>query len=235
MNIIRYSVGIISILFGTIFFIDIQNAMSLISGISFIIWGISFLPVTYDIIQKINKSNVKKAPIILPIVIPIIWFIACIIFSSTTTDTTPKVTTTVEEKDEKAESSKTDSNNKSNTATTNNSVTSKPTTSNSSSGYTYSSETTSQKNAVKKAKSYLEFTAFSRQGLIEQLEYEKFSYDDAVYGVDHCNANWSEQAVKKAKSYLEFMAFSRDGLIEQLEYEGFSYEEAVYGVEANGL
>ena len=38
--------------------------------------------------------------------------------------------------------------------------------------------------AVKKAKSYLEFMAFSRDGLIEQLEYEGFSYEEAVYGVE---------------------------------------------------
>lgn len=94
--------------------------------------------------------------------------------------------------------------------------------------------TLGQENALKQAENYLNIMAFSRKGLIEQLEYEGYSTEDATYAVDNCNANWSEQAVKKAKDYLDTMAFSRSGLIEQLEYEGFTYEEAVYGVEQNG-
>ena len=35
-------------------------------------------------------------------------------------------------------------------------------------------ETVSQKNAIRKAKSYLNYSAFSYQGLVKQLEYEKF-------------------------------------------------------------
>ena len=95
--------------------------------------------------------------------------------------------------------------------------------------------TTSQRNALKSADSYLKYTSFSYTGLIEQLEYEKYSHEDAVYAEDHCGADWNEQAVKKAKSYLEYSSFSRDGLIEQLEYEGFTHEQAVYGVEQNGF
>ncbi len=94
--------------------------------------------------------------------------------------------------------------------------------------------TMGEKNALSKAKDYLEFTAFSYSGLIEQLEYEKFSHEEAVYGADNCGADWNEQAVLKAKSYLEFSSFSKEGLIEQLEYEGFTHEQAVYGAEQNG-
>ena len=90
--------------------------------------------------------------------------------------------------------------------------------------------TVSQQNAVRKAESYLKYSAFSRDGLIEQLEYEKFTNADATYGADHCGANWNEQAIKKAESYLKYSAFSRDGLIEQLEYEKFTTEQANYGV-----
>jgi acyl-coenzyme A synthetase/AMP-(fatty) acid ligase len=88
---------------------------------------------------------------------------------------------------------------------------------------------------VRKAKSYLEFMSFSRQGLIHQLEFEGFSNEDAVYGADHCDADWMEQAVKKAESYLEIMAYSRQGLIDQLLFEGFTPEEAAHGVDATGL
>ena len=96
-------------------------------------------------------------------------------------------------------------------------------------------ETVSQKNAVRAANSYLEFMAFSRQGLIGQLEFEGYSNADAVYGVDNTNADWNKQAVKSAEAYLNLMAFSRQGLIEQLKYEGYTSEQAVYGVDAVGL
>jgi hypothetical protein len=96
-------------------------------------------------------------------------------------------------------------------------------------------ETISQKNAVRSAKAYLDYSAFSREGLIEQLEYEQFPYTDAVYGVDNSGADWYEQAAKSAKTYLDYSAFSRGGLIEQLKYEGFTQAQAEYGVDSVGL
>ena len=55
------------------------------------------------------------------------------------------------------------------------------------SGYTsgYSSTstaTTGNEGALNKAKSYLNSSAFSYTGLIEQLEYEGFTYEQASYG-----------------------------------------------------
>lgn len=97
-----------------------------------------------------------------------------------------------------------------------------------------SSETMSQRNALNSAKSYLRLTAFSRQGLIEQLEYEQYSHEDAVYAVDRCGADWNEQAVKSAKSYINMSAFSYSGLVGQLEYEGFTHEQAVHGADSSG-
>ena len=91
-----------------------------------------------------------------------------------------------------------------------------------------------ERNALAKAKSYLDFTAFSYTGLIDQLEYEGFSTEEATYGADNCGADWNEQAAKKAKSYLEFTSFSRSGLIDQLLYDGFTQEQAEYGVTQNG-
>lgn len=98
----------------------------------------------------------------------------------------------------------------------------------------YENLTTGQKNALKKAQQYLSIMPFSYSGLINQLEFEEFPHDDAVFAVDNCGADWNEQAAKKAKSYLDITAFSRDALIQQLEYEGFTHEQAVYGVEQNG-
>ena len=95
--------------------------------------------------------------------------------------------------------------------------------------------TAGMNNALRSAKSYLSTMPFSYTGLIEQLQYEKYSYEEAVYAADNCGANWSEQAAKSAKQYLNLMPFSRDGLIEQLQYEGYTYDEAVYGVDQAGL
>lgn len=98
-----------------------------------------------------------------------------------------------------------------------------------------SNETTAQKNAVRKANSYISMTGFSRSGLIKQLEFEKFSTEDAAYAVDKISPDWNEQAAKKAKSYQDLSGFSRDGLIKQLEFEGFTTEQAAYGADSVGL
>lgn len=86
-------------------------------------------------------------------------------------------------------------------------------------------------NALQKACDYLDYTAFSYEGLIEQLEYEGFTYSEAKYAADHCGADWYEQAALKAQEYLDYTSFSKNGLIEQLEYEGFTYDQAAYGAE----
>ena len=82
---------------------------------------------------------------------------------------------------------------------------------------------------------YLSVMPFSRTGLIDQLEYDGFTSNQAEHGVDSCNADWMEQAVKKAKDYLDVMPFSRSGLIDQLMYSGFTREQAEYGATQNGL
>ena len=98
-----------------------------------------------------------------------------------------------------------------------------------------SNETVSQTNAVAKAIDYLNYTAFSHDGLVAQLEYDQFSHADAVYGADNSGANWNEQAAAKAKAYMSYSAFSRGGLIAQLEYDKFTQAQAEYGANAVGL
>lgn len=88
--------------------------------------------------------------------------------------------------------------------------------------------------AVQRAQQYLQTMAFSHDGLVEQLEYEGFSHEDATYGADACGADWKEQAALKAKQYLQANSFSERGLVQQLEYEGFSQAEAEYGVSLCG-
>jgi hypothetical protein len=96
-------------------------------------------------------------------------------------------------------------------------------------------ESVAQQNARRKATEYLQYTAFSRSGLIGQLKYEGFSTKLATYGVDAQHANWNKQAAKKAKEYLQLSAFSHSGLIDQLKYEGFTTAQAKYGVKKVGL
>lgn len=100
---------------------------------------------------------------------------------------------------------------------------------------TNSKETVSGANASRSAETYLDLSGFSRSGLIKQLMFEGYSQDDATYGVDSQNANWSEQAARSANSYLDLSGFSRSGLIKQLMFEGYSKQEAEFGASANGL
>lgn len=88
-----------------------------------------------------------------------------------------------------------------------------------------------QTEALETALNYLSFMAFSREGLIGQLEYEGYTTEDATWAVDNCGADWNEQAIRKAENYVDTMAFSYSGLIDQLEYEGFTTEQATYGVD----
>ena len=96
-------------------------------------------------------------------------------------------------------------------------------------------ETVAQSNAKKSATSYLKYSAFSRTGLIDQLEFEGFSTADATYGVDAQIADWNAQAAKSAKAYLKLMPFSRTSLIDQLVFEGYTQAQAEYGVSTTGL
>lgn len=96
------------------------------------------------------------------------------------------------------------------------------------------SATLGEKNAALKAKAYLAYTSFSYSGLVSQLEFEGYTHEEAVYGVDRCGADWNEQAALKAEDYLNYSSFSKTELIAQLEYEGFTRQQAEYGVQAVG-
>lgn len=92
-------------------------------------------------------------------------------------------------------------------------------------------------NALKKAESYLKFSAFSYNGLYDQLTSEfgsGFSAEAAQYAVDNVEADWYAEAVEAAESYLSFSAMSRADLLNQLTSEfgeGFTPEEAQYAVD----
>lgn len=88
--------------------------------------------------------------------------------------------------------------------------------------------TIGEDNALRSAYSYLDVMPFSYKGLIEQLEYEGYSYEEARYAADNCEADWKEQAVMEGERYLDYKGFSYSGLLLQLKYEGYTSEEATY-------
>lgn len=101
--------------------------------------------------------------------------------------------------------------------------------------------TVSQQNAVRSARSYISFSGFSRQGLIDQLSSEygdKYPIEDATIAVDSLNIDYNEQAEKSAGSYLEFSGFSCQGLIDQLSSpygDKYTLEQAQHGAKAAGV
>lgn len=101
--------------------------------------------------------------------------------------------------------------------------------------------TASQANALRSAERYLEVSAFSKAGLIEQLSSEYgdgYPKADAAWAVSRLDVDWREQAVRKGQDYLEMMGFSRTGLIEQLSSEHgdeFTKAEATYAADKLGL
>ncbi|WP_423463617.1 Ltp family lipoprotein [Promicromonospora sp. MS192] len=101
--------------------------------------------------------------------------------------------------------------------------------------------TESQQQAIATAEDYLDYQAFSRQGLIDQLSSEygdAFPVKDAEFAVDSLDVDWNEQAARAAQEYLDYDSFSRQGLIDQLSSkygDQFTVEQATYGVDQTGL
>ncbi len=94
--------------------------------------------------------------------------------------------------------------------------------------------TRSQTNALRSAKDHLEYSGYSRIGLIEELrEIDRYSVSDATAAVDSLNIDWKEQAVKSAKDHLEYSGYSRIGLIEELrEIDRYSVSDATAAVDS---
>ena len=94
--------------------------------------------------------------------------------------------------------------------------------------------------AIESAKSYLDFSGFSRIGLISQLTSEygsQYTEEEAVSAVEYLEekglVDWKQEAVESAQSYLNFSSFSRSELYDQLtsKYgENFTAEEAEYAL-----
>lgn len=95
--------------------------------------------------------------------------------------------------------------------------------------------TVGQENALRSAQDYLRLSGCSRTGLIEQLEFDGYTTDEATFAVDNLDADWKEQAARSAQDYLDISGFSRTGLIDQLEFDGYTRDEAEYGATQAGL
>jgi hypothetical protein len=101
--------------------------------------------------------------------------------------------------------------------------------------------TLAMENALESAEGYLDFSAFSQQGLIDQLSSrygEGYDVGDATWAVNQLSVDWRREAVESAKGYLDFSSFSRQGLIDQLSSsygEQFTLEEAIYAANKIGL
>ncbi|EOD6067743.1 Ltp family lipoprotein [Acinetobacter baumannii] len=100
--------------------------------------------------------------------------------------------------------------------------------------------TVQQMNAIRSAKAYLDFSGFSRKGLIKQLSSEHgegYSVEDATIAVDSLDVDWNEQAARSAQQYLDFQGFSCKGLIKQLSSphgEKYTEAQATYGAQKVG-
>jgi phage tail sheath protein FI len=103
-----------------------------------------------------------------------------------------------------------------------------------------STMTQQQKSAAEEANQYLSTEAFSRQGLIDQLDSPNgggYSVSDATVAVDSLTTNWNTEAVQAAKEYLKTEPFSCNDLIQQLDSpEGgeFTVAQATYGAQQSG-
>jgi hypothetical protein len=97
--------------------------------------------------------------------------------------------------------------------------------------------TKSEEQALGSGHDYLDFSAFSYKGLIDQLVHgDGYSRKDATFAADNVHANWKEEAAKSAKDYLDFTHFSHSGLVDQLVHgDDYTKAQAEYGVKKAGL
>ena len=93
------------------------------------------------------------------------------------------------------------------------------------------SVTREQKNALGAAEAYLDYSAFSKQGLYDQLIFEEYPSDAAQYAIDKVHADWKANALQTAKDYLDYSSFSDQGLYDQLIHDKYTSEEAQYAID----
>lgn len=92
--------------------------------------------------------------------------------------------------------------------------------------------TKEQENAQKSAEGYAMMN-MSRQGIIDQLVFDKFSKADAEWAVKQLDegVSWKENALGSAKTYYGKMNMSKSAVYDQLLFDKFTKEEAQYAID----
>ena len=91
-----------------------------------------------------------------------------------------------------------------------------------------------ESKAVKDALTLTGAKAFSREGLIAQLESMGHSHSEAEKAADAAGADWNEMALRQASAFLSYLPLSGQELAGRLTGAGFTAEEADYAVENCG-
>ncbi|EOT29411.1 Ltp family lipoprotein [Enterococcus saccharolyticus] len=85
-------------------------------------------------------------------------------------------------------------------------------------------------NALASAEQYLTFSHLSKDGLYDQLIFDKYPNEAAQYAVDTIQTDWNKHALESANTYLSYSAFSKDNLSSQLLYAKFTDEQIAYAL-----
>jgi hypothetical protein len=98
--------------------------------------------------------------------------------------------------------------------------------------------TPSLQSAFDAARYYLDTESLSRSALLQRMGWGvggSYSEAEALYAVNHVDADWKTEAVQDAKNRLEDQGLSRKWLMGYLtEADGFSKAEATYAVSRIG-
>lgn len=90
--------------------------------------------------------------------------------------------------------------------------------------------TDTQRNALRAAENYLDSMPMSKQGLIGQLEFDKFSREDSEWAVAHLKVDWNKQAERAGVQYVNTTGYSYEGLVDQLiQGDQFTRAQAEHG------
>ncbi|MEE0954334.1 MAG: Ltp family lipoprotein [Eubacterium sp.] len=85
--------------------------------------------------------------------------------------------------------------------------------------------------ALEEAKTTLEYSSYSHDGLVEYLQYAGYTHEAAVYAADNVGADWKEEALESAEDYVEYSSMSESNLKEMLEFEEFTADEVSYAMD----
>lgn len=84
-----------------------------------------------------------------------------------------------------------------------------------------------KKEAVIRAKEYVESFGGSYKNVKQYLESDKFTPEEVVFGAENCGADWKEEAIRAAKKYIEHNGeYSFEKMVFQLTWFDFTQEEA---------